>query len=276
MLFLQLIYNWYQSERSVSALPLWVRKIIIFVTESCFPEAYCDHKCPMGCTLCMYKAYSFYHDAIKSLELVKIGHPNSNNHLKALLVLTCHISHGWIFPDSWTLCWISLEKALSEKRNSCHFSDPAGTVRRPNQSWTNIICSGTNQSWTNPEPWLNGGWTNLTDWFYHRSVMVLTDSLGYGSHTYVRIRSHFGSAEPILNQKCLKGGSNHGGPGLMCIHGISDVSQGNHYSLFSLWARDIVLTLGLKESCQNFVKIFYLYNAYQMPHSQHHHCPHAG
>ncbi len=32
--------------------PITVRKIITFVTESCFPEAYCDychHKCPMGC-----------------------------------------------------------------------------------------------------------------------------------------------------------------------------------------------------------------------------------
>ncbi len=27
----------------------------------------------------------------------------------------------------------------------------------------------------------------------------------YGSHAYIRIRSHLGSAEPILNQKCLQG-----------------------------------------------------------------------
>ncbi len=28
--------------------PIIVRKIITFITESCFPEAYCHHKCPMG------------------------------------------------------------------------------------------------------------------------------------------------------------------------------------------------------------------------------------
>ncbi len=56
---------------------------------------------------------------------------------------------------------------------------PAGTVRRLNGSWTNIICSGPNQSWTNPEPWPNGGWSNLTDSFSHRLVMVLTDSFGH-------------------------------------------------------------------------------------------------
>ena len=86
---------------------------------------------------------------------------------------------------------------------------PAGTVWRPNRSWTNIICSGPSQSWTNPEPWLNGSCTNLADSFSHRSVMVFTGSFGHHSvmvHImYVRIRSHFGSAEPILNQKCLQG-----------------------------------------------------------------------
>ncbi len=30
--------------------PITVRKIITFLTESCFPEAYCHHKCPMGRT----------------------------------------------------------------------------------------------------------------------------------------------------------------------------------------------------------------------------------
>ena len=28
--------------------PITVRKIITFITESCFPEAYCHHKCPIG------------------------------------------------------------------------------------------------------------------------------------------------------------------------------------------------------------------------------------
>ena len=46
------------------------------------------------------------------------------------------------------------------------------------------------------EPILNQFWTNLMTWF-------VRPPFGYGSHTYVRIRSHFGSAEPILNQKCL-------------------------------------------------------------------------
>ncbi len=32
------------------------------------------------------------------------------------------------------------------------FRSLQGTVRHQNQSWTNIICSGRNQSWTNPEP----------------------------------------------------------------------------------------------------------------------------
>ncbi len=45
------------------------------------------------------------------------------------------------------------------------------------------------------EPWLNDIWTNLS----------VRPPFGYGSHKYVRIRSHFGSAEPILNQKGLQG-----------------------------------------------------------------------
>ena len=56
---------------------------------------------------------------------------------------------------------------------------PAGTVRRPDQSWTNTICSWANQYWTNLEPVLNKSWTNteriltnLTDSFGHHSVMV--------------------------------------------------------------------------------------------------------
>ena len=38
--------------------PITVRKIITFITESCFPEAYCHHhhKCPMGCELIYTKA----------------------------------------------------------------------------------------------------------------------------------------------------------------------------------------------------------------------------
>ncbi len=28
--------------------PIIVRKIVSFITESCSPEAYCHHKCPMG------------------------------------------------------------------------------------------------------------------------------------------------------------------------------------------------------------------------------------
>ncbi len=28
--------------------PITVRKIVTFITESCFPEAYCHHKCPMA------------------------------------------------------------------------------------------------------------------------------------------------------------------------------------------------------------------------------------
>ncbi len=64
-----------------------------------------------------------------------------------------------------------------------------------------------NDVWTNPEPILyqfkaepilNQFWTNLMAW-------SVRPPFGYGLHTYVRIRSHFGSAEPILNQKCLQG-----------------------------------------------------------------------
>ncbi len=72
---------------------------------------------------------------------------------------------------------------------------PAGTERRPNQSWTNIVSV---QGRTNPEPILNQFWTNRMAW-------SVRPPFSYGSHTYVRIRSHFGSAEPILNQKCLQG-----------------------------------------------------------------------
>ena len=59
-----------------------------------------------------------------------------------------------------------------------HFRAPAGTVRRPNLSWTNIICSGLNQSWKNPEPILVIRsatvqlWFFNTDLFGHCSVMV--------------------------------------------------------------------------------------------------------
>ena len=68
---------------------------------------------------------------------------------------------------------------------------PAGTERRPNQSWTNIISV---QGRTNPEPILNQSYGLI------RSATV---RLWF---TYVwRIRSLFGSAEPILNQKCLQG-----------------------------------------------------------------------
>ncbi len=57
-----------------------------------------------------------------------------------------------------------------------------------------IICSGPNKSWTNPEPILN----QYFHWF-------VWPPFGYGSCTYVRIRSHIGSTEPILNQKYLQG-----------------------------------------------------------------------
>ena len=33
-----------------------VRNIITFITESCLPEAYCHHKCPMGCA---YQAFVY-------------------------------------------------------------------------------------------------------------------------------------------------------------------------------------------------------------------------
>ncbi len=61
-----------------------------------------------------------------------------------------------------------------------------GTTSQPilNQYY---ICSGMNQFWTNLMAW------------------SIRPPFRYGSHTYVHIRSHFGSAEPILNQKCLQG-----------------------------------------------------------------------
>ncbi len=49
------------------------------------------------------------------------------------------------------------------------------------------------QGGTNPELWPNGGWTNLTDSFSHRSVMVLTYSV-IGSATvrlwFTYVRTH--------------------------------------------------------------------------------------
>ena len=48
------------------------------------------------------------------------------------------------------------------------------------------------------EPILNQFWTNLIAWSFQ-------PPFDYGSHKYIRIRSHFGSTEPILNQKCLQG-----------------------------------------------------------------------
>ncbi len=41
---------------------------------------------------------------------------------------------------------ITIVQTLLKKRN------PAGTVLSLNQSWTDVICSCLNQSWTNPEP----------------------------------------------------------------------------------------------------------------------------
>ncbi len=52
---------------------------------------------------------------------------------------------------------------------------------------TNIICSGPNQSWTDPE--------SMWSYWFDRAP------LGYDSYKYVGIRSHFGSAQPILNKK---------------------------------------------------------------------------
>ena len=58
-----------------------------------------------------------------------------------------------------------------------------------------IICSVPHQCWTKLEPILN-------QYF----LWLVRPLFGQGSHSYVRIRSFFGSAEPILNQKCLQGG----------------------------------------------------------------------
>ena len=49
-------------------------------------------------------------------------------------------------------------------------SHPAGTVRHPNQSWTNIICSGPNQFWTNPEPILLIPTATVRLWFTYMYV----------------------------------------------------------------------------------------------------------
>ncbi len=95
---------------------------------------------------------------------------------------------------------------------------PAGTVWLLNQSWTNIICSGPNQSWTNPERiprarhagakmerTLNQSYWLVRPLFSYGSYWFVRPPFGYGSYTYILIRSHFGSAEPILNQICLQG-----------------------------------------------------------------------
>ena len=74
------------------------------------------------------------------------------------------------------------------------------------------------QGRTNPERILNHNRTVAEPILLIRSASVrswfwfVRPPFSHGSHTYVCICSHFGSAEPILSQKCLQGCEQQVGP----------------------------------------------------------------
>ena len=86
------------------------------------------------------------------------------------------------------------------------FRYPAGTVRHPNELDRSL---GTLQARydtrTNPEPILSVQGRTNPERILNQSYWFVWPPFGYGSLPYVRIRSHLGSAEAILNKKCLQG-----------------------------------------------------------------------
>ncbi len=107
-----------------------------------------------------------------------------------------------------------------------------GTASEPilNQYYLFRSAQILNKSWTIIER-RDGNTGGQVLPFSYGSYWFVWPPFGYGSRTYIRpierIRSHFRSAEPILNKKCLQGFIPKNTLNLTCLHQWS--------KLFSFW-----------------------------------------